>query len=183
MVLDKQSQALLKEMQELNLPPVNTVSPKESRQQFELRPRLPGPQLPKVKYISVPIDGININCRLYIPDTNQNLPVLVWFHGGGWVLGNVDGSDGVTRHLATGSGCAVLSVNYRLSPEVKFPGPLNDCYGVTRWVYENAEDLNIDKDRISVGGDSAGGNLAAAVCLRAKDEETIPLVSQRRCYT
>ena len=182
MVLDKQSKALLKEMQELNLPPVNTVSPKESRQQFELRPRLPGPQLPKVKYISVPIDGININCRLYIPDTNQNLPVLVWFHGGGWVLGNVDGSDGVTRHLATGSGCAVLSVNYRLSPEVKFPGPLNDCYGVTRWVYENAEDLNIDKDRISVGGDSAGGNLAAAVCLRAKDEETIPLVSQLLIY-
>ena len=76
MVLDKQSQALLKEMREQNLPPVNTVSPKESRQQFDLRPRLPGPKLPKVKYISVPMNGFNINCRLYIPNTNKNFIIV-----------------------------------------------------------------------------------------------------------
>jgi acetyl esterase len=119
---------------------------------------------------------------MYIPDVNQTLPILVWFHGGGWVIGNVEGSEGVTRHLASTSGCAVLSVNYRLSPDVKFPGPLDDCYGVTKWVYDNAESLNIDQNRISVGGDSAGGNLAAAVCLRAKDDGQLPLVSQLLIY-
>ena len=86
MVLDKQSQALLKEMKEQNLPPVNTVSPKESRQQFDLRPRLPGPKVPKVRYLSVPVNGVNINCRMYIPDTKKKLPILVWFHGGGFNL-------------------------------------------------------------------------------------------------
>ena len=182
MVLDKQSQELLKQTRALNLPPVYTVSPVEARKQVNARPRLPGPQLPKVKYFSIPVDGVNINCRLYIPDVDQTLPVLVWFHGGGWVTGNVEGSDGVTRHLASGSGCAILSVDYRLSPEVKFPGPLGDCYSVTKWVYENAETLNVDKNKISVGGDSAGGNLAAAVCLKAKDEGEFPLVSQLLIY-
>ena len=109
-------------------------------------------------------------CRLYLPSTDSKLPILVWFHGGGWVIGSVEDSDGVTRYLAEKSGYAVLSVDYRLSPEVKFPGPLNDCYGVTKWVYENSDELNIDKTKISVGGDSAGGNLASAVCLKAKDE-------------
>ncbi len=182
MVLDKQSRELLRQKRDLNLPPVHTISPRESRKEYDARPRLPGPQLPKVKYISIPVDGININCRMYIPDVNKTLPVLVWFHGGGWVIGNVAGSDGVTRHLASSSGCAVLSVDYRLSPEVKFPGPLNDCYGVTKWVYENAESLNIDKNKIAVGGDSAGGNLAAAVCLRAKDDGQLPLLSQLLIY-
>ena len=182
MALDKQSQELLKQTRALNLPPVYTISPVEARKQVNARPRLPGPQLPKLKYFSIPVNGVNINCRLYIPDVDQTLPVLVWFHGGGWVTGNVDGSDGVTRHLASGSGCAVLSVDYRLSPEVKFPGPLDDCYSVTKWVYENAETLNVDKNKISVGGDSAGGNLAAAVCLRAKDEGQLPLVSQLLIY-
>ena len=182
MVLDKQSRELLRQKRALNLPPVHTISPRESRKEYDARPRLPGPQLPKVKYISIPVDGININCRMYIPDVNKTLPVLVWFHGGGWVIGNVTGSDSVTRHLASSSGCAVLSVDYRLSPEVKFPGPLNDCYGVTKWVYENAESLNIDKNKIAVGGDSAGGNLAAAVCLRAKDDGQLPLLSQLLIY-
>lgn len=182
MALDKQSQELLNQTRALNLPPVHTISPRESRKAYDERPRVPGPQLPKVKYISIPVDGNNINCRMYIPDVNNPLPVLVWFHGGGWVTGNVEGSDNVTRHLASGTGCAVLSVDYRLSPEVKFPGPLNDCYGVTKWVYENAESLNIDKNKIAVGGDSAGGNLAAAVCLRAKDDGQLPLLSQLLIY-
>lgn len=146
MSLDKQSQILLEQTKALNLPPVNTVSPDVSRQQYDSRPRLPGPDLPQVKDISIPVDGTDIDCRLYIPELNQKLPILIWFHGGGWVIGNVDGSDGVTRYLALGSGYAVLSVNYRLSPEVKFPGPLNDCYGVTKWIYQNADKLNIDKD-------------------------------------
>jgi len=182
MALDKQSKELFQQMKALNTPPVYSVSPVQSRKNVNERPRLPGPKLPKVKYFSIPVNGININCRMYIPDIEQILPVLVWFHGGGWVTGNVEVSDGVTRHLALGSGCAVLSVDYRLSPEVKFPGPLDDCYGVTKWVYENAESLNVDKSRISVGGDSAGGNLAAAVSLRAKDDLHPPLVSQLLIY-
>ena len=109
MVLDKQSRELLRQKRALNLPPIHTISPRESRKEYDARVRLPGPQLPKVKYISIPVDGININCRMYIPDVNKILPVLVWFHGGGWVIGNVAGSDSVTRHLASSSGCAVLS--------------------------------------------------------------------------
>ena len=113
---------------------------------------------------------------------NKKLPIIVWFHGGGWVIGSVDGSDGTARHIALGSGFAVLSVDYRLAPETKYPGPLDDCYGVTKWVYENADQLDIDQKRISVGGDSAGGNLAAAVCLKTHDDAVFKLQSQLLIY-
>lgn len=182
MALDKQSQILLEQTKGLNLPPVHTVSPDVSRQQYDSKPKLSGPELSQVKDISILVEDTNIDCRLYVPELNKKLPILIWFHGGGWVIGNVEGSDGVARHLALGSGYAVLSVDYRLSPEVKFPGPLDDCFGVTKWVYQNADKLNIDKDKISVGGDSAGGNLAAAVCLKAKDDGQLPLHSQLLIY-
>ena len=167
MALDEQSKILLEQIKSLNAPPVNTVPPEKSRELFDARPRLEGPKLPEVRDIIINTEGIDIACRLYLPSTDSKLPILVWLHGGGWVIGSVDGSDGVTRYLADKSGYAVLSVDYRLSPEVKFPGPLNDCYGVTKWVYENSDELNVDKTKISVGGDSAGGNLASAVCLKA----------------
>jgi len=182
MALDEQSQALLEQMKAQNLPPVNTVTPVEARENSANRPRLPGPDLPFVKDLNIEINGINIPCRFYKPKINKTLPILVWFHGGGWVIGSVEGDDGTARHLSLGSGCAVLSVDYRLSPEVKFPGPLNDCYGVTKWVYENSAELDIDSGKISVGGGSAGANLAAAVCLMAKDKGGFELLSQLLVY-
>jgi|TARA_B110000263_G_C15290816_1_gene503223 acetyl esterase len=182
MVLDEQSQQLLEQIKAQNLPPVNTVTPSEARENYASRARLPGPDLPFVKDMSIALDDVSVPCRLYKPELNKTLPIIVWFHGGGWVIGSVDGSDGTARHLALGSGFAVLSVDYRLAPETKYPGPLNDCYGVTKWVYENADQLDIDQKRISVGGDSAGGNLAAAVCLKTHDAEVFKLQSQLLIY-
>jgi acetyl esterase len=182
MVLDEQSQQLLEQIKAQNLPPVNTVTPSEARENYASRARFPGPDLPFVKDMSIALDDVSVPCRLYKPELNKTLPIIVWFHGGGWVIGSVDGSDGTARHLALGSGFAVLSVDYRLAPETKYPGPLNDCYGVTKWVYENADQLDIDHKRISVGGDSAGGNLAAAVCLKTHDAGVFKLQSQLLIY-
>jgi acetyl esterase len=95
-------------------------------------------------------------------------PVLVYFFGGGWTLGTIDTSDGICRALTNAVGCTTVSVGYRLAPEHRFPAAVDDCYAATAWVAEHAEALGVDPDRIAVGGDSAGGNLAAAVTLLAK---------------
>ncbi len=113
-------------------------------------------------------DG-EIPVRVYRPTGAANrLPCLVWFHGGGWVIGNLDSADFTARALTNASGCVVVSVDYRLAPEAKFPAAAVDCYAATKWVAENADALGIDGWRIAVGGDSAGGNLAAVVSQLAK---------------
>ncbi|GIH06775.1 acetylhydrolase [Rhizocola hellebori] len=114
--------------------------------------------------------------RLYRPILDKPLPVLVYFFGGGWTLGNLDTSDAVCRTLANASGCAVLAVGYRLAPEHKFPAAVHDCYAATVWASSN-----LDAPLIAVGGDSAGGNLAAAVTLLARDEG-LPLAAQLLVY-
>jgi acetyl esterase len=114
--------------------------------------------------------------RLYRPSLEKQLPVLVYFFGGGWTLGNLDTSDAVCRTLANASGCAVLAVGYRLAPENKFPAAVHDCFAATRWASSN-----LDAPAIAVGGDSAGGNLAAAITLLARDEG-LPLAAQLLVY-
>ena len=113
-------------------------------------------------------DGM-LAARLYRPVGDGSVPVIVFFHGGGWVTGSLDSHDRLAGQLAADSGCAVISVDYRLAPEHKFPAPLEDAYNATAWVAEHAEDLGLRTDRLAVAGDSAGGNLAAAVCLLARD--------------
>jgi len=100
---------------------------------------------------------------------NEVLPALVFFHGGGWVIGDPDTHDGLCRALANGARCAVFSVDYRLAPEYPFPAAVDDCVAATRYVSEQAQALRVDPRRIAVGGDSAGGNLAAVVSLIARD--------------
>ena len=119
-----------------------------------------------------------ILCRLYRPSADTNLGLLVFFHGGGWVIGDLNSHDGVCRSLANKSGHAVLSVDYRLAPEHTFPAAFDDCLAAVKWASENAQALGIDNSRMAVGGDSAGGNLAAAVALA----EIVPLKFQMLIY-
>ena len=124
------------------------------------------------------IDADGIPCRLYRPSSDTNLGLLVFFHGGGWVIGDLNSHDGVCRSLANKSGHVVLAVDYRLAPEHKFPAAYDDCADALRWAHDHAASIGVDKTRIAVGGDSAGGNLAAAVALA----EVVPLRFQLLIY-
>ncbi len=132
---------------------------------------VPGPkeEVHEVRDITIPGPLGDIPARLYKPSAATDLPVLVWYHGGGWVIGSVEGSDATARALANKSGCAVVSVEYRMAPEVKFPGPFEDCFAATAWVAANGAELGVDGSKLAVGGDSAGGNLAAAVAIAAAE--------------
>ena len=182
MPLDPQAQAVLDQAAALGLPPNQTVSPEQARINGKLRPRANGPQVAKVEDRNIPGPGGDLPVRIYTPEGGGPFPALVWFHGGGWVVGDLDTADATSRHLTVGAGCVVVSVDYRLAPETKFPGPAEDCYAATQWVAQNAPSINVDASRIAVGGDSAGGNLAAVVSLMARDRRGPELALQLMVY-
>ncbi len=126
--------------------------------------------------------GAGVTLRIYTPDDPVDRPAMVYFHGGGWVLCDLDTHDVVCRAIARRSGAVVVAVDYRLAPENKFPAAVDDCVAATAWVHANAKRLGIDPHRIAVGGDSAGGNLAAVVCLKARDWGGPPLALQVLVY-
>ncbi|HET8681711.1 MAG TPA: alpha/beta hydrolase [Micromonosporaceae bacterium] len=130
----------------------------------------------------IPGPAGDLPVRLYRPAPDGPLPVLVYFFGGGWTLGSIDTSDGICRSLANAAGCLVVTVGYRLAPEAKFPAAVEDCYAATRWVAEHAAEIGADPGRVAVGGDSAGGNLAAAVTLMAQDRGGPELAGQLLVY-
>ncbi|MFC2164058.1 alpha/beta hydrolase [Acidobacteriota bacterium] len=127
------------------------------------------PPVIRIENLTIPGPDGEIPIRIYRPSDVDHLPVLMWFHGGGWVLGSLDGAELNCRKFASEAKCVVVSVDYRLAPETPFPGAIDDCYAATTWVVESAKELNIDSTRIAVGGDSAGGNLAACVAYRSRD--------------
>ena len=122
-----------------------------------------------VEDIHLPGPGGEIPARLYRPNAQGPLPVLVYFHGGGWVVGSLNSHDGVTRFLANHARCVVISVDYRLAPEHRFPAAVEDAWAATAWVHEHAGEIGGDANRLAVGGDSSGGDLAAVVARHARD--------------
>jgi acetyl esterase len=124
---------------------------------------------------NIPGPGGDLPVRIYVPAGasapagGAGLPVLVWLHGGGWVIGDLETADGTVRAMANGAGVVVVSVDYRLAPENPFPAAVDDAVAAVRWVADNAAELGVDPARLAVGGDSAGGNLAAVVAQQLRD--------------
>ncbi|MDH5709129.1 MAG: alpha/beta hydrolase [Hylemonella sp.] len=125
-------------------------------------------------------DGHAVPVRLYAP-THDRLPVLVYFHGGGFTVGSIDTHDALCRHLSHLAHCAVLSVDYRLAPEYRFPTAVHDAWDVVQWLADHGEELGVDSERMAVGGDSAGGTLAAVCAIEARDAG-LPLALQLLFY-
>jgi acetyl esterase len=175
MALDPQAKSVIEQFTKAQLPSYAAVGAVEARRIYrESRASLqpPKPELAAVEDRSVAGPHGAIPLRLYRPlggSEEQDLPALVYFHGGGWTIGDLETHDIVCRTLAARAGCAVIAVDYRLAPENKFPTGLDDCWAATQWVLAEGGALGIDTGRIAVGGDSAGGNLAAAVALLARD--------------
>ena len=185
MALDPDAERVLELVRAAGRPPYETLSPSEARALFlagrEVLALEPAP-VAASRNIAGP-GGVPL--RLYRAagtDAAEVLPALVYFHGGGWVIGDLDSHDSICRHLANAARCAVFSVDYRLAPEHKFPAAVEDCFAATSWVATEAAALAIDRERIAVGGDSAGGNLAAVVSLLARDRGTPRLSYQLLLY-
>lgn len=137
----------------------------------------------RVEELSIPVANAAIPARLYVPESAGANPALtLYFHGGGWMLGTLDTHDASCRALARDAGCAVLSVAYRLAPEHRYPTAAEDCFATLLWAADNAARLGIDAARLAVAGDSAGGNLAAAVALMARDRGGPALAHQLLIY-
>jgi acetyl esterase len=182
MPLDPQAKQVLEQIAALGLPPNHLVSPSQARINMKSRPRAAGPEVAKVEDRLIPGPGVDIPVRIYTPTGLGPFPMLVWFHGGGWVVGDLETADPTARHLSVGANCVVISVDYRLAPETKFPGAADDCYAATVWAAQQATRLNGDPNKIAVGGDSAGGNLAAVVALMARDRGGLSLAFQLLVY-
>ncbi|MDM0045113.1 alpha/beta hydrolase [Variovorax dokdonensis] len=181
-MLHPQARALIDLMAARGVPPTHTLSPEEARRLYRERRSFTQPDPPdlaRVEELVAPGPHGDIALRLYAPQPASAgaLPVLVYYHGGGWVIGDLDTHDVLCRQLALGAGCAVVSVDYRLAPEHRFPVAVDDCVAATAWVCEQADRLGLDPARVAVGGDSAGGNLAAVVALHARDQGGLPPIA------
>jgi len=187
--LDPDAAAVFKAFQEAGRPAYETLTPAEARA-FYLAARVVSnpepPELESVRPLSIPAPHGSIPARLYTPKrlrkTNGLAPCLVFFHGGGWVIGDLDTHDVVCRKLADQGELVVISVDYRLAPEHKFPAAVEDAITATKWAATNAGQLGVDASRLVVGGDSAGGNLAAVVAISARDGNGPALSGQVLIY-
>ncbi|MBW8316672.1 MAG: alpha/beta hydrolase [Hydrogenophaga sp.] len=154
-------------------PPMHALSPAQAKQAYEAGAGvldIPSHKLVRVDDLKIPVrDGFELPARLFAPASEQPLPVLLYFHGGGFTVGSVATHEPLCRHLAQLAHCAVVSVDYRLAPEWQFPTAVHDAWDSLAWLRENAATLRLDGSRIAVGGDSAGGTLAAVTALGARD--------------
>jgi acetyl esterase len=182
MPVDPQVQALLDAT--ASLPPLHTLSVDEARAMFKAHP-LQGVRAAEVASAAdrtMPGPAGPLRLRVYTPPGTGPFPLLVFFHGGGFVVCDLDTHDAICRNLCAGAGCVVASVDYRLAPEHRFPAATDDCLAATRWTAAHAAELGGDPARVAVGGDSAGGLLAAVTALRVRDEGGPRLAGQLLIY-
>jgi acetyl esterase len=184
MPLDPQARAFLDQIAALGGQPLSSMSVPEARQSMELLAQMRGAEVPLASAVDRRIPGPAgpIPVRVYTPNGSAPFPLLVYFHGGGWVLGSLGTHDGVCRALAAGAGCVVVSVDYRLAPEHRYPAAADDCSAATEWCAAHAAELGADAGRIAIAGDSAGGNLTAVVAQMARDRGGPRLVFQLLIY-
>lgn len=178
-MIDPQMVELHNEIKALGFPPDETLTPKEARANFAARAWIPGPEVAKVEDVYATSQNFRhtIPMRVYTPKGDGPFPILMWYHGGGWVLGDLDScTDPIARHLCVETDCIVVTVDYRLAPEFKYPAAVQDAYWAYDWMRKFAEKYNGLPKKIAVGGDSAGGNLAITTCFNAiMDKALIPI--------
>jgi len=187
-MLHPQTRALLDLIEQRNVPPTHTLSVADARAYYRDRRSVTQPaplEVALVRDLQASGPAGLIPLRLYRPMGSNDsalLPVLVYYHGGGWVIGDLDTHDSLCRALANEAGCAVVAVDYRLSPEHRFPAAVDDAIAATHWVRAHAAELKLDASRLAVGGDSAGGNLATVVSIAARDSGDLPIRFQLLIY-
>lgn len=180
----EQAAGLAEKFKAHGIKPYNELSVIEARLALEevTRLQLPEQSVASVRDILVPGAAGELPARVYNPDPGRTLPIVVYLHGGGWVLGSVTAADRPCRRLCREGDCIVVSVDYRRAPETRFPGPLEDCLAAVRWIAAHAGDLGADSERLVLMGDSAGGNLAAAVTQSLGGEEGVRIARQLLLY-
>jgi len=188
-VLDPDAAAVFKAFQEAGRPAYETLPANDARELYLAARPVVNPDPPeraKVEQLAISAPHGVIPARLYVPKQlrkpDELAPCLVFFHGGGWVIGNLETHDVVCRKLAVEGELIVISVDYRLAPEHKFPAAVEDAITATKWVAANAQKLGVDASRLVVGGDSAGGNLAAVVAIAARDGDGPKIAGQLLIY-
>lgn len=185
MALDPQAAALLETLARLSAgrPALHEGTPLEARETYAAAPPPPSDDpLASVEHRTIPGPGGPLAVRVFRPEEGGALPVVVYVHGGGWVMGSLDSHDSLCRSLSSRSGCVVVSVDYRLAPEHPFPAALHDCVSAVRWVVANGGEIGADPEHLAVAGDSSGGNLAAATCLALRDDDGPPIAFQLLVY-
>lgn len=185
MAIDPQVKKILENSAKLGLPPAYTLSVKKARERLHNAFTSNGvvEDIARVENIEIPTPGFNLGLRAYYPlKSKKVLPCLLFFHGGGWTLNDLDTHDKLCRSLANNIGIVVLSVDYRLAPEHKYPAAIEDAYTAFNWVYNNAKRLRINNEKIGVGGDSSGGYQAAVLCQLARDRNAPKILFQWLAY-
>jgi len=186
MPVHPQVERYLEDISKVDLPPFEEMTPEFIRSTLTPSPE---PHLPAkiIENHLIPVDESEIEIRIYTPEIDsdnqpEDWPALIFYHGGGWVMGTLDAYDGVCQDLSGTAGCKVLSVDYRMAPEFPYPVPFQDSFSAAEWIVKNASALDIDPQRIAIGGDSAGGNLATAVAIKARESTTLNLLYQLLIY-
>lgn len=180
--LDVQSQIFLDAVNSVDRPPLESLPLAVIRAGKSPYGYISTAPIAKIEDITIPGTVGEIPVRIYTPYGEGPFSVFVTFHGGGWALGTLDGHDGFCREICSQARCIVVSVDYHRAPEYKFPVPLDDCYTATKWTIQTIAAYGGNPDKIAIGGDSAGGNLAAAVALMARDKHAFSLTAQVLLY-